>query len=772
MLPPWCEKLYPEQEQVIDYLVSSFQSGTRVGLLDAPTGFGKTLTGEMIRQGLNCKGLYICTSLPLQSQFCVSPDTKILRGDLRWIPAIDMVVGDRVLAFDEYHVGARRHWREGRVLQAKQLTLPCYRLDLSNGESVISSSEHRWLTGTGSATRWETTENIRPGERNGANLIKLLEVWDIDNSWIGGYLAAAFDGEGHLRQGPPARGNGWDVNLMFAQNENPMLEMVKECLQLRGIQFSFHKSKDCVRLGISRRRDQIQFLGEFRPPRLLPKLELDHLGMINPAERIKVVGKTFLGDMPVIGLETSTKTYIADGYASHNSADFPDAAILKGRRNYPTLDFPEDFDHPHDPVTAADCDKEQQECSFCSVVYDCPYERAKTAALGSPLACTNTAYFLTEANGPARFSNKFPLIIVDEADKLESQLLSVIEVNLSGKLVSRLRLKEPRYKTKSESWAEWCLAVSPKVSKFAETFDINNPKEAKQRVRYKRLAKRLEVVAAEIDEGGWTYDQWSNGTINFKPIRVSKWANDLLWRHGERFLLMSGTLIPAEIRESLAVPDPSVAYEAPSSFPVASRPIRVVGAAAMSKRVMDDSLPKITLAIKRILDRHPSERILIHTVSYALTQYLYNNLDRSRLIVYASPSERDHALHRYKQQSNSVLLAPSMDRGIDLPDDMCRVIVVAKIPYPDLGDKQINARLYEPGNRHNGQVWYAVNTIRDLIQMLGRGMRHENDACTHYILDSNFYKLNKEWGYLIPKWIKDAFVWGGDWKDELMVGID
>lgn len=522
-LPPWCPSLYPSQSQVIDYFVDQFSKGVRVGLLDAPTGFGKTLTAEMIRRELGCRGLYVCTSKPLQDQFV---------------------------------------------------------------------------------------------------------------------------------------------------------------------------------------------------------------------------------------------------------HDFPAAAILKGRSNYPTLDYPDDYDDPWTPISCADCDKHEGHCSFCSDVHSCPYELAKHTALKSTLCCTNTSYFLTESNGPGRFSNKFPLVIIDEADKLESQLLDIVQVQVTGKLINDLGLDHPQYKTKPESWAEWCVDIAPTVFSYAQRFRTDDPKQAKKRTRFLRLAKRLEQVGTEVGDGGWTYDMWpSSGTVTFKPIRVTKWADSLLWRHSTRFLLMSGTLIPDEMRASLAPPEPTVAYEAPSNFPITSRPIRIVGATPVNKNSLPVALPKIVAATNRIMSAHPNDRILVHTVTFKMAEYLYDHLDKTRLLTYTSSSDREYILNRYKSSPNSVLLAPSMDRGIDLPDDLCRVVVVTKIPYPDLGDKQIQARLYEPGNRQNGQVWYATNTIRTLIQMLGRGMRHEHDYCTHYILDDSIYKLSKQWGHLIPKWVKDAFVWGGVWKTDIMEAV-
>lgn len=50
-------------------------------MLDAPTGSGKTLIGELTAQSLNVRALYLCSSLSLQSQFHRDfPRSVILKG--------------------------------------------------------------------------------------------------------------------------------------------------------------------------------------------------------------------------------------------------------------------------------------------------------------------------------------------------------------------------------------------------------------------------------------------------------------------------------------------------------------------------------------------------------------------------------------------------------------------------------------------------------------------------------------------------------------------
>jgi Rad3-related DNA helicase len=94
-----------------------------------------------------------------------------------------------------------------------------------------------------------------------------------------------------------------------------------------------------------------------------------------------------------------------------------------------------------------------------------------------------------------------------------------------------------------------------------------------------------------------------------------------------------------------------------------------------------------------------------------------------------------------------------MDRGVDLPDDLCKCQVIAKVPYPNLGDKQVSARLH---NTKDGKLWYAAETARTIVQMCGRGVRHANDECVVYVLDSSFLRWYAQWQLLLPVWFRQA----------------
>jgi Rad3-related DNA helicase len=232
---------------------------------------------------------------------------------------------------------------------------------------------------------------------------------------------------------------------------------------------------------------------------------------------------------------------------------------------------------------------------------------------------------------------------------------------------------------------------------------------------------------------------------------------------GAKFLLMSASLLS----DDLMVEELGICYDKtrqhtlidlPSTFPVENRPIHVAPIANMSFKNKAVAWPQMAEGIRGVMRLHPDERILVHCVSYDLSKYLEAQLQDSTrpIITYLSAAHRESALSRYKKHPNSVMLAASMDRGIDLPHDECRVQVIAKVPYPNTSDKRIAARMHSKG----GQAWYKMQTVRTIIQMTGRGVRSKDDHATTYILDGQFASnLYSNGEHLFPKWWKDALNW-------------
>ena len=78
-----------------------------------------------------------------------------------------------------------------------------------------------------------------------------------------------------------------------------------------------------------------------------------------------------------------------------------------------------------------------------------------------------------------------------------------------------------------------------------------------------------------------------------------------------------------------------------------------------------------------------------------------------------------------------MVVGPSLTEGLDLKDDLCRFMILAKVPYPTLDEFNSKKMKIMPD-------WYGWKTVTTIVQALGRGIRHKTDYCTTYLLDSCF----------------------------------
>lgn len=457
--------------------------------------------------------------------------------------------------------------------------------------------------------------------------------------------------------------------------------------------------------------------------------------------------------------------------------DFSYAKVLKGRRNYPTHDHPELFtvSNWQDQLTANECtavrttipacescdpdwvEDDHVHCAWCHPVYACPYRRAKAEATAAQLGVVNLSYWLREVNGPGQTGGA-GLVILDEADTLETALLDFVSVTLSAAKLKRLGIGMPEKKTVRASWVEWIQHTAlPAIDQaIHQAQQQTTPQGIRDGQDWTDIRGKLHTVVDSVDD--WVYTDYQENKVTFKPLTVNLLGPSLIWGHATRFLVLSASFvsggqfcadtgIPAQVVRTVSIP---------SAFDPARHPTYIWPVATMSRKGQQDlaTLPAMVSALQQILEAHAHDRILVHTVSWQLTQDLVAALHSSRLVVWTDRN-RDQALATYLRTPGAVLLAPSFDRGVDLSGDACRVVVVCKMAYPSLGDKQVAGRLYRPG----GDTWYAVQTIRTLVQQMGRGMRGEQDWMTGYVLDRQFLTLYQKHRHLFPKAFVETLQW-------------
>ena len=492
------------------------------------------------------------------------------------------------------------------------------------------------------------------------------------------------------------------------------------------------------------------------------------------------VGKTLIGEtvrrlLEARALYVCTTKSLQDQFLR----DFDYAKVIKGRGNYPTELFPHRFNSAQTwseaHVSCDDCTGDDS-CGWCTHKSSCPYEIAKIAARRADVAVLNTSYFLSEVNRPTSPDKppsftKWPLVIFDEADTLERELMSHVTADVSNRRMQRYGLTEPK-KTVEEDWKRWIDENTGILSEAFATLrrDVGSLRSQREARSLERLLDKLALVRKGLEDNGspWVYTG-RDGQVSFKPTRVDQFGDDYIWRHSGRFLLMSATVISSqEMVESLGWKGRYETVKLPSPFDPENRRVVVRPIADLTSKKRGDGgrgidpgeYGKLLEGVRRIISDHPGDNILVHCVSYDLAGRLHSDLTGTGRIVftYRSAEERARAVEILHKASRVIVLAPSLDRGIDLAGDACRVQIIAKCPYPYLGDRQVSARLYGTGRA--GQVWYNVQTVRTIVQMCGRAVRNREDWAVTYVLDRSFRTnlFNKARG-LFPKWWMEALRW-------------
>ena len=166
-------------------------------------------------------------------------------------------------------------------------------------------------------------------------------------------------------------------------------------------------------------------------------------------------------------------------------------------------------------------------------------------------------------------------------------------------------------------------------------------------------------------------------------------------------------------------------------------------------------MPAVVDTIRRILE-HEKGKGVIHAHSYAFAEAIKNGVPDPRLLFHES-TNRDKSLQEFLDsppESGRVLVAVAMTEGLDLHGDLATFQILLKCPYANFkADLRVNHRLITL--KHNR--WYAVQTLKVIVQAYGRAVRSPTDEAAFYILDSDVNKICKRWRRQLPKFFAEAY---------------
>ena len=403
-------------------------------------------------------------------------------------------------------------------------------------------------------------------------------------------------------------------------------------------------------------------------------------------------------------------------------------------------------------------------------VLNCRYKNEKEDFLNSNVSVTNFPYFMAESQYAGKIKPR-GFLVIDEAHNVAGELSKFIEITISekfskafiGKSIPRENTPLRYIKWIKEEYLPTLKSKLKHLEKMLEKYiglkdKIKSGEFATVSRKFDSLDKhvcKVERFLKLYSKENWVLNEvpamaGSSRKIEFKPIDVAPFSDEMLFNFGEKILLMSATILDKDaFCEMLGIDRKDAAFiSLPTPFKEKNRPIFYVGIGRMSSSFIDDSLPKIAKAVSEILEQHKNDKGIIHCHSYKIANFIKKNVKSRRLLIHDS-SNRDEVLKKHCEgKSPTVLLSPSMTEGVDLKGDSSRFQVICKIPYPYLGDKLVKKKM------NKWRWWYPLQTAKTIVQSVGRSIRSEDDKAVTYILDSDWEKFFKINGGFFP----DSFV--------------
>lgn len=489
--------------------------------------------------------------------------------------------------------------------------------------------------------------------------------------------------------------------------------------------------------------------------------------------------------------------------------DFPELKTLKGRKN---------FGCDIQPCTAADAPCAKIKNYKCAVdefvegkrVRTCQYfVQKKEAEQAIGYISTPWYVFLETIQSYSKFRDR-ELAILDEAHNIEHILVEQLTTRWTQKNHQYLFGKTMPFPTYAEAWQETPTGELAWMIYFNECQKVLNAKRKEIKLQrkagrkdktnedemlligelqgkiaqFKHLLDSPHSILAEVQSGRYGM------TANFKPLAVKDFAPEILQRVGARRIFMSATVDANMLCKTLGLDKEKTAVIdiTDSNFPIESRKVFQSNITKLDYNTgFRNAVPKLGDFIRKRLVNHIGENCMVFAPSFELCNKLATYLQpyHNKILTHDSKT-RDRTFKKFIDgpERGYLLITPSMTEGYDLKGDICRMLIVVKIPYPSLGDTLVRRRMlmherewrdmheggplcpYEPST--NGglcsnyacskpcQAHYRAQTAFKLVQVIGRGVRSDDDFCEMWILDSgwsNFYRTSDTY---MPEWFRDS----------------
>ena len=441
-----------------------------------------------------------------------------------------------------------------------------------------------------------------------------------------------------------------------------------------------------------------------------------------------------------------------------------DLAVIRGKSNYDCV-LPGEHDTP---VNRAPCARQQ---GFdCSIRHRCPYFSDRAIASGNRFAAMTLAYFMRTAG--SEVFRKRDAVVIDEAHGLAewAEMYATIEISpervpvwddVGVPDVAADAGPEEDALDRTARFVEALRDVAIRAKDELVGRELDR-EEVARRDRLQELISELGWFLEDYRDPqsptSWVVDQpgGEGAAIEIKPLDPARYLRHTVWDRGNRFALLSATILSKEAFCRGVGLDPAdvALVDVEHTFPLANRPLYDVTQGSMTYEHRDETIPEIARLIVRLMAEHPNEKGLIHAHSYDIAERLTERLGEFGVAARVRRHDkrnRDDELEAWKASPDpEVFVSVKMEEALDLKGDLCRWQVVCKAPYRNTNDSRVARRL------EDGQwAWYHRTALRTVIQACGRVVRAPDDHGATYLADDSLLDLFERAAADTPSWFRD-----------------
>ncbi len=397
----------------------------------------------------------------------------------------------------------------------------------------------------------------------------------------------------------------------------------------------------------------------------------------------------------------------------------------------------------------------------------------------------NYNYLISEANYVGDFGVR-ELLGLDECHNLDKVISEFVKIVISVDDINRIfnivkNGFDDQFSQHYDSIEKWIPFLTNlktqtrrRLDEEKENFDImkqfssdSSKVEEKELLLYKidELNSKLDQLFYDYNSNpdNWTImihrDRNIIISIELKPTYIGDYAEKLLFRLGNKILLMSATILdPVTFCNELGIKLDQVQYiNVASSFDPNLAPIYPLNIGKVNAKNFEEELPGSIYALENVINIHALHKSIIHCASGKIRNLILNNIGkeyRNRLLVPMASNKR-LVMEKHTASEKTVLLSISDEEGISLDDDLSRFNYFPTLPFTSLGDPRVSKKAgvdskLEAEAKERGEPFvsrYEIDMIRRLIQASGRSNRTPTDYSFSYIAPSTL-------GYYVSKFSK------------------